>query len=98
MKLYLQDSGDPSVGMFPIDWDLDVPFHVEDESNPTEEEQEQLEEFRYSIMKAYTEYCEGRLRCFYRFEIERENKAMDEAFRDPIAWQKEVREDRNLDL
>lgn len=71
MKLYITDHADPSVGMFPCTWEVEVPFNVNDAAiraykvgNGSE-----LGLFKNSIEEIYEGYCDGRCEAYYEFEI-----------------------------
>lgn len=68
MKLVIYDGGDPSVGIFPIAWEMDVPFERNDVDN------EILNEFRDEVIKLYQEYGDCKPTASYDFEIEEESK------------------------
>ena len=61
--IYVEDVGDPSVGMFPAYWTIEAPFRVAD-TDETERE-----EFRQSVIDLYKAYCDGRCKVEYDFEM-----------------------------
>lgn len=72
MKLFITDHADPSVGMFPCTWEVEVPFEVGDSgvkqyySHPKESD---LVFFKEKIKEVYELYCDGRCEAYYEFEI-----------------------------
>lgn len=59
MKLIITDYGDPSVGIFSQEWEIDCPFHESDIDN------EGLEWFKRDIINIYKDYCEGSIQAYY---------------------------------
>jgi hypothetical protein len=68
MKLTVFDAGDPSIGIFATQWDIECPFDKDEAS------EEELTSWKQDITELYIGYCEGRLTAMYDFEIEAENK------------------------
>ena len=64
MKLIVTDKGDPSVGIYPMDWIIETPFN-----DDWKEETDQLEYFREVIKALYREFAEGRIEAEYDFEL-----------------------------
>jgi hypothetical protein len=64
LKLYITDSGDPSVGMFPQTWEVDCPFAA------NEMTKEEMEEFRQSLRNLYKEFAFNNVSAQYDFELE----------------------------
>ena len=64
MILTITDEGDPSVGIFSQNWNIECPFNKDDV------DQQNLEWFRFTISKAYGPFCEGKLIAMYDFEFE----------------------------
>ena len=62
VKLIITDRGDPSVGLFPQSWEVDVPHLFENDKDS-------LEFFREKIIEAYKDFCEGRCIAEYDFEL-----------------------------
>lgn len=57
------DCADPSVGMYPQHWMVEIPFVVD------MSDKELIENFREDIKKLYDDYCEGRCMVEYDFEL-----------------------------
>lgn len=71
MKLYLTDKGDESVGIFPVTWEVDVPFEKPDpDIILLDDDFDDLEWFRQQQIDIYKEYCQGKLTAEYDFELE----------------------------
>ena len=64
MKLYLHDNGDESVGIFSQGYSIDVPFERDDVDFDT------LADFKKDIVKIYSDFCEGKLKALYDFELD----------------------------
>jgi hypothetical protein len=62
-KLYITDHADPSVGMFPCTWTVEVPFRVK----PTRDKEE-LILFKQAIIELYKDFCDGKCTAYYDFE------------------------------
>lgn len=58
------DAGDASVGIFPQSWMVEVPFSIDIN------DKEMLEDFRAGIARLYNDYCDGRCRVEYDFELQ----------------------------
>ena len=74
MKLFVTDHADPSVGMFPCTWEVEVPFLVDDAAIKKYKLQStteycELSWFKTQMFDLYEEYCEGRCEAYYEFEI-----------------------------
>lgn len=73
-KLFITDSGDPSVGMFPCFWTIEVPFTVSQKdiqyyiADPQNENVFELYWFKGQMIDLYEEYCDGRCTAYYDFE------------------------------
>ena len=68
MKLYVDDAGDPSVGINSCRWEIDVPFSKEDSDDVMREE------FKQAIRLLYNEYADAQVGVCYDFEYEEECK------------------------
>lgn len=66
MKLYIDDAGDPSVGIFSCRWEVDVPFSKEDSDDVMREE------FKEAIRSLYSAYADSKIVVCYDFEYEEE--------------------------
>lgn len=77
-KLYIHDTGDPSVGIFPTGWEAEVPIYIPDSHNMSEEDKESLDFFRNQMLEVYKEFAEGKLWAMYDFESEAEKKLEEE--------------------
>lgn len=64
MKLYINDNGDPSVGVRAQQWEIQCPFEKESS------EPEDLDNFKWALEAAYAPYCEGRMWSAYDFELQ----------------------------
>ena len=73
MKLHVIDCGDPSVGIFQQEFEVDCPFALDDGTNINEHYY-----FKQEIEKLFSEYAEGRLILKYDYEIEREEKLYEQ--------------------
>ena len=71
MKLLIQDHADPSVGLMPTTYEVDVPFG--DDSD-----KEILDMFKDSMLHAYSMYCFGKITLLYDFEAEAIGKSFSE--------------------
>ena len=71
MKLFVTDHADPSVGMFPCTWEVEVPFLVDDAAKKEYRrgDDSELDYFRNDIQELYNSYCDGRCEAYYEFEI-----------------------------
>lgn len=56
---YVQDDGDPSVGIFAQTWEVVCPFWAEDA------EQEDYTCFKETLTELYSGYCEGRVHVYF---------------------------------
>ena len=70
LKLYMDDSGDWSVGIMPEQWVVETPIYIEDDKSITDDEKEDLEWFRSQMLQSYKEYSQCRLTATYDFELE----------------------------
>lgn len=61
--ILVTDVGDPSVGIYPRSWQVELPFTIDLSDT------EQLEHFRAAIIDVYIDYCDGRCRADYDFEL-----------------------------
>jgi hypothetical protein len=61
IKLIITDKGDPSVGIFPMSWTIECPFL-------SDMDLEGRDWFREQIIKAYSEFIEGRIIAEYEDE------------------------------
>lgn len=73
MKLFVTDHADPSVGMFPCTWEVEVPFLVDDAAikgykGANYPSSCELYLFRWAIINLYADYCDGRCEAYYEFE------------------------------
>ena len=70
MKLYITDHADPSVGMFPCTWEVEVPFSVSDTDILQYKTTGNLglDMFRDDMRRVYQDYCDGRCEAYYEFE------------------------------
>lgn len=70
VKLFITDGGDPSVGIFPCSWEIEVPFYVGDTEkyNYKREKESELKIFKDAICELYKDYCDGRLSAYFDFE------------------------------
>ena len=70
MKLFVTDHADPSVGMFPCAWEVEVPFLVNDAAKEKYQvgDASELDLFRNDIQELYENYCDGRCEAYYEFE------------------------------
>jgi len=62
-RLFIFDSGDPSVGIQSSQYIIECPFYKSDM------EQEDLDWFKNEVSKVYKEFCEGRMTLEYESEI-----------------------------
>jgi hypothetical protein len=62
MILYVIDKGDPSVGLFQAEYQIQCPFDKED-MNP-----EELVQFKHDIENIYSDYSNGKLILRYDYE------------------------------
>lgn len=74
MKLHITDAGDPSVGIQPQTWTVDVPFEVKLPKDWADEENTMA--FKEAALFLYQDYAEGRIRALYDFEIEEQERTM----------------------
>ncbi len=72
-NLIIEDRGDPSVGIFPQYWEINIPFYVPDSDNIDSSDQEELDRFKADMSNIYQDYCEGRLVAIYDYELRRMN-------------------------
>jgi hypothetical protein len=63
MKCIITDYGDSSVGLFPQEYEMDIPFQREDLDN------DELEQCRNDIASFYSDYANGRISVLFDFEI-----------------------------
>lgn len=61
--ILVTDAGDPSVGIYPRSWQVELPFTIDFEDKA------QLEPFREEVIALYEDYCDGRCRAEYDFEL-----------------------------
>lgn len=78
MKLIVVDKGDPSVGINPVSWEVDVPFTISKGEFITPEEGSDLMFFRDKIIELYKEFCDGKCVATYDFEYEEETKLLQD--------------------
>ena len=64
MRLIVTNYGDPSVGIFPQSWNVDVPFSKDEIDN--------LECFRETMLNTYRDYAKGKISAVYDFEFFKE--------------------------
>lgn len=76
MKLIITDTGDRSVGIEPIEWEVEVPF--DKDLFDGEELKENLEFFRNKMIEVYQCYCQCECGAAYDFELEDEARYEDE--------------------
>jgi len=65
VKAYVTDHGDPSVGLFPCTWEVECPFHKDDD-------EETKEFFREHLSKLYGEFAEGKITIDFDYELKGE--------------------------
>ena len=63
IRCHIRDEGDPSVGIFPVVWEMECPFTKSDMDD------EQLEWFREKVAELYGEFAEGHLIVQFDFEM-----------------------------
>ena len=70
MKLFITDNADPSVGMFPCTWQIEVPFLVDDAAKKKyrKGDDSELGLFHFAVFQLYRDYCDGRCEAYYEFE------------------------------
>ena len=68
-KLHIHDAGDPSVGIFPTGWEVDVPIYIPNSEELSYGDEENLEFFKSKMLEIYKEFAEGRLTAMYDFEL-----------------------------
>lgn len=61
--ILVTDAGDPSVGIYPRSWMVEVPFAID------LNDKEMLDDFRAGIERLYNDFCDGRCRVEYDFEL-----------------------------
>ncbi len=64
MKLYIYHGGDPSVGIFPEQWEIQCPFNKEDLNDENDEDY-----FKEKMLKVYQEFSEFKLFAVYDYEM-----------------------------
>ena len=67
MKLYIFSNGDPSVGIFPIQFEIECPFNREDLTNEYDEDY-----FKDSMLKLYQAFVEFKLYARYDYELKQD--------------------------
>ena len=72
MKLIITDTGDRSVGIDPVDWEIEVPFDKEGLFLTDEEFEKNLKFFKEQMIDTYQHYCQCKCVAQYDFEIEDE--------------------------
>ena len=82
MKLYINDNGDPSVGVRAQQWAIECPFEKGD-MDPAD-----LEHFRKIMQAAYVPYSEGRIWCAYDFELQESDEIYTELIDQPTEYDK----------
>lgn len=70
MKLIIIDHGDPSVGIFPMNYEVDTPIDKDSDVDDRTW-------FKKQLTLLYKEFAEGRLTLDFEDEIETENKMME---------------------
>ena len=79
MKLIITDFGDPSVGIFQCDHEIECPFvDINDENS---------EWFKTEMLKIYQEYAQGRLEAHYDGEYNTKTCQYDDRMSCPFADQ-----------
>jgi hypothetical protein len=79
-RLYITDHADPSVGMFPCTWVVEVPFFVTEAAKKEYAQKtihhlnytqaEDLSIFKQFAIDLYRDYCDGKCTAYYDFELE----------------------------
>ena len=82
MKLYINDEGDPSVGIFGVQWEVECPFEKSDT------DQDEFEDFRKQIEAVYAPYCQGRMWSAYDFELQESDEVYTEFVDQPTEYDK----------
>lgn len=72
MKLIIIEHGDWDVGIPDSYFEIDCPFNKEDLA------EEDIQDFKEEIAKIYMNFCEGKIRADFDFEIDEENKILEE--------------------
>jgi hypothetical protein len=67
MKLYIFNNGDPSVGIFSEQWEIQCPFNKEDLHHENDEDY-----FKEKMLKLYQEFCEFKLYALYDYELKQD--------------------------
>jgi hypothetical protein len=67
MKLYIFNNGDPSVGIFPDQWEIQCPFNREDLMNEHDEDY-----FKDEMLKVFQQFCEFKVYGLYDYELKQE--------------------------
>jgi hypothetical protein len=70
MKLFITDHADPSVGMFPCTWEVEVPFLMSDSEIKEYKvgNGHEWDYFKNDIEELFASYCDGRCEAYYEFE------------------------------
>lgn len=71
MKLLITDHADPSVGLMPTTYEVDVPFEKDSDK-------EAFDDFKEKMLHAYSMYCFGKMTLLYDFEAEAIGKSFSE--------------------
>ena len=82
MKLYISDNGDPSVGIFGTQWEIECPFEK------SECEEKDLVVFKNDVEALYAPYCEGRMWSAYDFELQEHDEVYTEFVDQPTEYDK----------
>ena len=64
MLLYIFSNGDPLVGIFPEQWEVQCPFNKEDLNDEHDEDY-----FKEKILAMYQEFAESKLYALYDYEL-----------------------------
>jgi hypothetical protein len=67
MLLYIFNNGDPSVGIFTQQWEVQCPFNKEDLQDENDEDY-----FKEKILAMYQEFCEFKLYALYDYELKQD--------------------------
>ncbi len=71
MKLFITDHADPSVGLMPSNYEIDVPFEKDSDK-------EALDDFRNKVEEIYKTYSFGEITLLYDFEAEAIGKSFSD--------------------
>lgn len=75
MILKISDAADESVGLFPVEYEIEAPLSEDDDP-------EDIEFFRQEAIKLYSQLACGRVTALYDFEVRRmEEQASEQAKR-----------------